>query len=80
MPCHHIETPTGTILACSRGGNRKCSVCGRHARYLCDFPVTVDIEGQPCRTTCDKPLCSEHARRRSGGKDWCYDHPLPEKK
>lgn len=81
MPCRKIETPTGTILVCSRGrGNRSCSVtgCRNRARYLCDYPVEIDLgDGQVGKTTCDKPLCGEHARRRPCGKDWCYEHPLP---
>ena len=79
MPCTTIHTPDGTVLACSRTGRRPrpCAVCGRPARYLCDFVVTRVVEGHVCTTTCDKPLCGEHARRRPGGKDWCLGHPLP---
>lgn len=71
-----IHTEDGTIIACSLGrSNRRCAVCGRPAPYLCDYPVTIQLgDGAVGRTTCDKPLCSEHARGRGGGKHWCYDH------
>lgn len=76
MPCKKIETPIGTIIACSRGGNRKCAVCNRPAPYLCDYPVTIQLgDGAVGRTTCDKPLCGEHAKGIGGGKHHCYDHP-----
>lgn len=68
MPCEIINTPTGTIIACSRG-SRRCYKCGRPAKVLCDHPDPSRSSG-----TCDRPCCGAHAVYAGGKRDYCVDH------
>lgn len=70
MPCERIDTPQGTVIACSRGrgGQRKCFVCRAPAKYLCDGP------GLHAGKTCDRPMCRTHVARKAGDHDYCQDH------
>lgn len=75
-PCEVVKLPDGGVaILCSRGrrGVKRCAVagCGRDAPYLCDFPLTGPKAGQ----TCDRPLCSVHARQVGPDRHYCYAHP-----
>lgn len=72
MACDSVRLPNGAIaIVCSRGGRRlkaePCSVCGKAAGRLCDFPTG---KGR----TCDAPLCSSCSTKLSGDRDLCPDH------
>jgi hypothetical protein len=78
MTCERIDTPQGTIIACTRGANRtgrrKCAFCTFPAKYVCDWPTgAVAEDGKPA--TCDKPLCAVHARYAGKNKCHCVNHP-----
>lgn len=71
MPCHRIETPQGTIIACTRGQSRKCHYCSSKATIACDYPTPERSSG-----TCGRPCCPYHAVNISKGVDYCKDHSL----
>lgn len=76
MGCHpfKIQSSDGKTLssgfACTRGRRiKKCSVkgCKLPATQLCDFRVHRNH-------ICDRPLCSDHAIKRSEKIDFCPEH------
>jgi len=69
MACHRIETPEGTIIACTRGERRRrCHRCRAWATVLCDFPLRGG-------RTCDRPCCPAHARPVGPDRDYRQEHP-----
>lgn len=75
MACHRYISPDGQVAAIVCGPRqrlRRCSVCGKNAGLLCDFP-----DASRRSRTCDKPLCAVCARKASGGRDYCPSHFEP---
>ncbi len=72
MPCNPIKLPGGgSAIICSRGPRRKpCCHCGRPSDKLCDFPLT----GAKAGSTCDRPVCENHAIHREPDTDYCPTH------
>lgn len=69
MPCERIETPQGTVIACTRGQRRQCAFCKSKATIACDHADASRPSG-----TCDKPCCKQHAVYAGGRKDYCQTH------
>jgi len=68
MACRTIKVDGVAAILCTRGrGRRKCSVCGKPADILCDWPTSTGA--------CDKPLCRRHAIQGPGpNTDYCQSH------
>lgn len=73
MSCHHYRSPDGTVnaIVCTKSRSRCCSVCGKRAGILCDFPDAARRS-----LTCDKPLCRGCARLGPRGQDYCPSHGI----
>ena len=74
MGCKRFTDPDGAVVfMCTRGRGQqaatRCS-CGRVAEYLCDFP----LRGEKAGRTCDKPICSDHAKLIKHNTHYCPDH------
>ena len=62
-----------TVIACSRGPAKKCSVCKKApATQLCDHPEEMG--------TCDAALCKACSVRGPHGSDFCPTHAEQAKK
>ena len=73
MPCEPIRNAAGATVGvvCSRGRRtRKCKVCSKPARWLCDAPLNR-------YRTCDAAICDGH-RTAVGERDYCPAHALTE--
>ncbi len=57
---------------CGSSPFRKCSVpeCRQHATIQCDYPVA----GKRKSTTCDRWICTRHAKPVGDDLDWCPVH------
>jgi hypothetical protein len=63
-----IQRDKGGVMFICGSGVEPCSVCGRMAQALCDYPVGP-------RKTCDQPLCDKHAIKQ--GAEWQDIHFCP---
>ena len=74
MPCYPIKIGESRGFLCTRGRRKtKCHYCSRSGDYLCDYPVEKKPDGT--WKTCDKNLCSIHAKKGiSGETDFCREH------
>lgn len=71
MTCRIYKGDKGMIILCDRGGqSKRCSVCGRKATKLCDFPLRGKLAGK----TCDKDLCDKCAVSVGHSVDYCPAH------
>ncbi|MGD9539068.1 MAG: hypothetical protein AB7P52_17685 [Alphaproteobacteria bacterium] len=73
MRCRIVTLPGGDrAFVCGSRRSRPCSVCGRPASLLCDYPDSGHKSG-----TCDQPLCPRCSVRPAGtrDKDFCPRHP-----
>ena len=76
MPCRTLRLADGRIaIACGPRVRRpllRCVVCGcpntMCSMKLCDGP------GLQPDTTCDRPVCTEHAVHRDPNTDFCPQH------
>lgn len=71
MPCEKITlTSGGCGFLCSRGRAKEppkpCYVCGKPSTRLCDYRDGF--------TTCDQPMCDEHAHHHGTDTDYCEEH------
>jgi hypothetical protein len=72
-PDKHVLNVGGcTVIACGRGGFKRCSVpgCTRRGERLCDYPVTR----AGVQETCDVRLCLGHAASQGPDRDYCPAH------
>lgn len=78
MTCRIISTPTGTIIARTRGQRpRKCYQCGRPAKVLCDFPVGIPGSGGPdwLRNDYELIVCTTRPGRLPWSDNTACGHP-----
>lgn len=69
-PC--IAVPGGIV--CVRGARRpSCQWCDRPSLRLCDTPLEPVTFGR-APSTCDAPMCADHATRVTMRTDVCPDH------
>jgi len=71
--CDRIPTPDGGVMiVCGlRSAAKKCVHCWRTGQFLCDWKVRGWGSG-----TCDRAMCSTHAREVAPGKHLCGEHQL----
>ena len=77
MGCEFFTDDDGrvTMIACSRGPKaRTCAECRKLNRKrtgtkLCDFKTSST-------TTCDEPMCAEHATSVGPDRDLCPTHRM----
>lgn len=67
MKCARVMLNGTPTIVCGTNRIRGCCVCCAPAGRLCDWKIGKD-------TTCDKPICDEHAHQPAVGKDLCQDH------
>jgi len=68
--CDEIKLSDGSsLLICGLRAFRKFCACGRQATLLCDWKVAAHKSG-----TCDRPICSHHAKQVAPGKHLCPLH------
>ena len=65
--CQHTMVGAHPVVIC--GGKAEFCMCGRVASFLCDWKVRERKSG-----TCDKPICSSHAKQVAPGKHLCPFH------
>lgn len=75
MPCRTIRSDDGKMvgIACGPGPAKTCRFClseskrNRKSTKLCDWKTTST-------STCDAPMCDEHATSVGQEKDLCPPH------
>jgi hypothetical protein len=45
----------------------KCFYCDEPSSLLCDWPLGIPDDNKVEMITCDRPLCTKHARRTASG-------------
>ena len=73
MGCEVMQDRDGHTIGfrCSRGRRQPpplCRYCNRTSTKLCDGP------GRTAGTTCDVPMCDEHAHPGGKNVDYCEEH------
>lgn len=70
MPCKVVPVDGGHAIICIRGKRFKpCAYCAALHEVLCDGP------GATKGSTCDLPMCREHATHVEGRNlDYCRKH------
>jgi hypothetical protein len=67
--CEELEIDGDRIVVCGLRAFKKFCECGRPAEALCDWKVAARKSG-----TCDRPICSRHAKQVAPGKHLCPEH------
>lgn len=73
MVCTPVKMPGGgTAFVCGpRPKVKRCS-CGARGTLLCDWKTGKTAAGKV--KTCDRPICSAHAREVAPDKHLCPEH------
>jgi hypothetical protein len=71
MACEHIKIPghKGEIIVCGIRSRKHFCACGRACEFECDWKTPIRKSG-----TCDRALCSHHAKEVAPGKHLCPEH------
>ena len=75
MPCRRLRDDDGNVvgMACGPGPAKTCKFCRaeskrtRKSAKLCDWKTSST-------STCDAPMCAEHATSVGADKDLCPPH------
>lgn len=69
MTCQIVQHgPAVKMIACGAFGTKgPCEWCKRPGTKLCDWPTGEN-------KTCDRRMCSHHAKNVGPNKDYCPEH------
>lgn len=84
MVCTPVKAEDGTVMICFHGRSRSrpvklCYFCDKPSTKLCDFKwkhsqITKGVQHQ-VTSTCNRPLCDNHAVEVGHDIDYCHTHP-----
>jgi hypothetical protein len=69
MACEHIKIDGHVVIVCGVQEKKKFCGCGRPSEFECDWKMPRWKSG-----TCDRSLCSVHAKEVARGKHLCPEH------
>lgn len=69
MACEHLNIGGQHVIICGAPTRKRFCACGRPCEFECDWKTPLKKSG-----TCDRSLCSHHAKEVAPGKHLCPEH------